>query len=175
MNLFSDSNREKPSLFIHEWLAIAVIIGLMVMLTAISRPVSIPLVSTTDNRHHLLPSHLEIIIDGAVENPGKYQLIKGSLLQDLLDQAKVLPTAELKRLNLKAKLRKGQVIHIPTQEMVTVYLEGAVIKPGPYYFPKGTRLMDLKEKDLFSSEADLKFLTKKRRLKHNEVLSIPFS
>jgi DNA uptake protein ComE-like DNA-binding protein len=172
MSLSSEPT-DKPSLLIHEWLAIAIIIGLLAMLTIISKPASISPLSSPENFHYLAPTHIEMAIDGAVERPGKYHLKKGSLLQDLLDQAKILPTAELKHLNLKAKLRKGQVVHVPSQEMITVYLEGAVIKPGPYQFLKGTRLMDLKDRDLFTSGADLKLLNKKRRLKHNEVLSIP--
>ncbi len=159
-------------MFIHEWLAIACIIGCLALLTIISRSASMPSVSTEDS-HYLTPPTIEVTIDGAVAHPGKYQLKKNSILQDLLDKAQVLPLADLKRMRLKSKLRQGQMVYVGFQEMITVVLEGAVIHPGPQQFPKGARLIDLKDKALFLPEADLRLLEKKRKLKPDEVISVP--
>jgi DNA uptake protein ComE-like DNA-binding protein len=166
-------NSEKPSLFFYEWLAIVILVGLILMLTFISRSVSDVPMPASRTLPSIALNEIDITIDGAVENPGKYTVKKGATLQEILDQAKLVPTANLKHINVNRKFRKGQNVHIPSLEMITVYLQGAVNKPGAYDFPKGTRWVDLKDKLLFTENAELSFLDKKKKLKANEVITIP--
>ena len=166
-------NSEKPSLYMFEWLAVAIFMGFILMLTVISRPIPDSSLQAAHALHGFTSSEIEISIDGAVEKPGKYSVKKGATLQEVLGKATPLPSANLKHLNLKRKLRIGQNIHIPTQEMITIYLQGIVNQPGAYNFPKGTRWVDLKDKELFPAHADLKILDKKKKLKPNEVITLP--
>lgn len=137
----------------------------------VSRPTSTQSVSS-EKGHYITPITIEVTVEGAVEHPGPYSLQKNAPLRELLDQAKPLPLADLKRMNLDSKLRQGQVVHVKSKEMITIYLEGAVLVPGAHQFPKGTKLSDLKDQALFLPQADLHVLNKKRKLKPNEVLTI---
>lgn len=56
---------------------------------------------------------------------------------------------------------------------ITVYVTGAVEKPGEIQVESGTRVVDLKNKIVFSQEADKRYLNKKRKLKNHETLDIP--
>lgn len=164
---------EKPSLLVHEWVAVALIIGFILMLTIISRPSPYSDLQVSRTAQPIISNQLTVTIDGAVAHPGKYTLNKGSTLQDLFAEAIPLPTADLKVFKTSRKLREGQNIYVPREELVTVYLQGAVKQPGAHQFPKSTRWIDLKDKDLFATNADLKSLEKKRKLKAEEVISIP--
>lgn len=168
-----DSSSEKPTLHVHEWLAVAVILGLMGMLTAISLISSGPSAAVeTGPPHALVDPYIEVIIEGAVEKPGKYKVKKGTPVREIINDAKLLPAADTRRINMNARARKGQVLHIPKKEMLTVYLEGLVESPGALSVPKGTRLIDLVDSVGFAEGADLAPLHKKRRLKDNEVIEV---
>lgn len=167
------SNQEKPSLMVHEWLAIATIIGFLGMLTMISVSRSTaPLPVDTETPHHIIDPFITVSIAGAVELPGSYKVKKGALIQEVLEQAKVLPEADLKRININAKLRNGQSLYVTKIEQLTIYIQGAVQTPGPVLVPKGTRLIDLAKFAAFNENANLKPLQKQRRLKNNEVIHV---
>ena len=156
-----DPSLEKPTLHVHEWLAIAVIIGLMGMLTAVSLISSRPSASVeTGPPHVLVDPYIEVIIEGAVEKPGKYKVKKGTAVREIINDAILLPASDTRRINMNARARKGQVLHIPKKEMLTVYLEGLVDSPGALSVPKGTRLIDLVDRVGFAEEADLHPCTK---------------
>jgi len=102
---------DKPSLPLHEWLAVASILALMAAFMAI----------TTIQRNHYSPSphnlneiqEIEVSIKGAVEKPGTYRVQQGTLLKELLQQAIPMENSNLSRLKLERPLRDGQAIHVP--------------------------------------------------------------
>lgn len=162
---------KKPSLMVHEWLAIATLIGMLGMLTILSVKGNQPTLSQTTENFQTAAT-LSVAVTGAVEKPGSYQLPKDALIHDLIIQAKPLPNANLKKINPNKMLKNGQTIHIPQIEEITIYLEGAVKRQGPYQVPKGTRLSDLPMFIEYEPDANLKSLNKKRRLKDNELIRI---
>ena len=167
--------QQKPMLMVHEWLAIAIIVGLLGMLAAIAMirnsSSQFKEIATTDT-----PSNqwIKVAIDGAVESPGNYTVEKGTSLKEVLAQAKVLEDADFSRLKMKitSKVRQGQMIHVPKKQIITVFIQGNVEFPGALAVPKGTRLIDLMDKITFQDNADLQPLRKKRRLKDQEIIRI---
>lgn len=163
----------KPKLPVHEWIAIWAIISLLFTITLITAvfnnsSTEVP----TDPPHLLIAENIEIVIEGAVENPGCYQVKRGSRVEDILALGKPLPDADIRRLKLKAKVRDGQFIRIPRYQMITVFLEGEVKNPGALQVRKGTKLNDLLTMLEWPEEADLRTLKKKRNLKDQEVIKV---
>jgi hypothetical protein len=164
---------ERPSLHVHEWLAVMAVIGLIGCLTAISwwnghNP------STFEKGppQFIAAQEIEINIQGAVVNPGRRLVKKGMTVREALAQAGLLAEADLQKVNLDAKVRRNQTIKVPKQATVTVYVEGAVLLPGPVVLPKGAKLQDLIDKLRFQDSADVEPLRKKRRLKEGETIVI---
>lgn len=163
-----------PGLYVYEWLAVVSIIAFAIVLTWLShRQPALPHPDQLGEPQYLVHPRFEIKIEGAVAKPGVYQVAKGQTLKELLEMAEVLPEASLKGLKLNSKLRRGQVIHIPTQAMIQIYIQGAVKHPGPVTVPKGSRLNMLLDKVEFHDDADTHFLQKKRYLHAGEVIDVP--
>jgi protein involved in polysaccharide export with SLBB domain len=160
---------------VHEWLAIALIIaaiGSLAVITSYSKK------GATQADQTKMPiqnrSGIEILIKGAVEYPGIYRLPSEMLMKDLLELARLQPDADLRRYNLDRPVKRGRAINVPARHMIKVYLKGAVKNPGPIAIPKGTRMMDLLEVIAFEKNADKKALQKKRKLKPEEIVEVPF-
>src|SRR6476469_2117973 len=97
---------ENPYLLVHEWLALAVILGSLALLTLISfRSTSYEV----DHDHPYLISdpYMEVSLEGACKQPGRVRVKKGSTLGEILQQHPLLPEANLKKMNLNAKIRPG--------------------------------------------------------------------
>ena len=163
----------KPQLPIHEKLAVIIIIAGMVFLTLL----------TTFNQgpeprqinptpHYMSDPEIEVYVQGAVQNPGSYKLMQGANVGDVLNLAQPLDDADLSKVKMQTKARRGQVIKIPKIETLTVYLEGAVKTPGPVLMRKGAKLQDLLDNVKFAENANLKPLNKKRKLKDKEVIRV---
>lgn len=168
-----NNDQEKPHLPIHEWVAVVTILGFMAILTGLTAFDSSPSSPViTGVPHYLTDPNIEVYIQGAVERSGVYTVPRGALVSDLLELAKPEGDADLTKLKLQSKLRKGQLVKVPKLAMLTVYLEGAVETPGALKIPKGTRLEELPNLAKLTAEANLKPLQKKRRLKDGEVIHI---
>lgn len=161
---------QKPSLPVHEWLAITFIIFIVLSLALLSlRPSEQLMLPPQQSLEH---DRLEITIDGAVKHPGTYQVQQGSLLQEVISQAELSPDADLKRLKLDKKLVKDQVVTVPRLKLLRIYIAGAVDNPGIIAMPKGSRMEDLVKHIQFQPDADIEKLPKKRRLKDGEIVTI---
>lgn len=160
---------------LHEWLAVAALSTLMLLLAVIAvwnRTQTLPTTSSSKSPHYLLPQEIEVTVEGAVEHSGHYKLKVGSRVKDLLEIAKPLPEANLKKIKMESQLREGRLLKVPFTEMIVVHIKGAVKQEGELKIKKGTRLVDLLEIVNFSENADLEPLQKKRRLKEQEVIEI---
>lgn len=163
---------EKGRLAVHEWLAIVSIISFMAMITFVS--VSRRDAEVEENiPHYLTPQEFSVLIEGAVENPGSYQVKVGSTLQEVISLAKPRLEADLRKIKGAKPVRNGQVIKIPSREMIEIVVNGAVAVPGKQIVPKGTRLCDLGNCVALTPDADLKSLAKKRFLKDKEEIFVP--
>lgn len=116
----------------------------------------------------------DLIIKGAVANPGIFHMQSEIKLEDLLALAEVFPEADLHRFNLKSIVKKTRVIHIPLKKTINIHLKGAVKSEQTIKLPKGSKLENLVEFIELPPEADLKALKRKRRLKEGEVVYIPY-
>lgn len=85
---------------------------------------------------------------GAIEQPGTYTLTYGARLTDVIDMAGGISAgADLNAVDLALQLEDGQRYYVPYvgEEAVgdvTVHVAGAVVKPGLYTLPTGSRLVD---------------------------------
>ena len=104
-----------PSLRIHEWLAVIIIVSLLIVLTLIthfseSKPV------ITNHPHYIVDQKIEVFVEGAVEEPLRLIVTKGTRVEEVLEKVKLLPEADLSKLKLQAKVRRGQHIRIPQKK-----------------------------------------------------------
>ena len=166
-------NDDPPKLPIHEWLAIAILGGALIMFIAIAFFTDDPVVtSKLGTPHYVVSQEIDVFVEGEVEHPGRHRVNRGFLVKDLLALAVPLSDADLSHIQYDKPLRKGQVLKVPST-VLTIYLEGAVIDAGVHKFPKGTRLQDLIGAVQFPEDADLSKLRRKRLLKHLETIIIP--
>src|SRR5262245_38195463 len=121
---------DKPSLYIHEWMAVMGIIGLLGFLTGISWwNQHFPAQIETGTPHFIAEQEIEITVEGAVEHPGSHKVKKGTTVRDALAQAILLPEADVRRLKLDSKVRRHQIIKVPKHQFITIIVEGAVAQP----------------------------------------------
>lgn len=167
-------NTSKPTLKVHEWLAVVTIIVFLSVLTFISvtsRNTSYD--SSQGVPHHLTPPIIEVCVQGAVENPGNYQVPPGTFVVDVLEKAKPFKTADLRNFKPTCKLRNGQIVNVKAYPMISIEVTGAVLQPTKISIPKGTKLNELAQYIQLSENADMTKLQKKRRLSDGETIVIP--
>jgi len=157
----------QETLRVHEWLAISVFVGLLGMLTAINliQSDSTPVIKT-ESPHYVIPPTITLHVEGAVENPGPIQVKRKSTVKEALEQVKLLPDADLSKIKMSSKVRKGQVIKIPSKTMLTVIIEDA----GSFQVPRGTRVNELPKILNLPDGIDRSKFRSKRRVKDNEKL-----
>lgn len=172
MKLFSPDEESFSILKVHEWLAIAMIMGVLIGLTCLTA-----FYGGSESRYidaeYISKSGFDVVIKGAVANPGIYHIPAEMKMKEVLALAGVGLDADLRRFNLEAVVKKRRIIHVPQRTMITVYLRGAA--KGEVSLPKGSKVEDLLSFVEFSAEADLNVLKKKRRLKSEEILYIPYN
>ncbi len=100
----------------------------------------------TRNTPNSEPVFVHIV--GAIERPGTYTMPHGARLVDVMETAGG-PTsgADTDAVDLALRLEDGQRYYVPFQGEqavgdVTVHIAGAVVGPGLYMLPNGTRLID---------------------------------
>lgn len=169
----SDSSEDtSPQLPVHEWMAIAVLIGFIVLLAGItlfSKETVMP--DRVGTPHHIVDPEIDVFIEGEVEHVGRHRVKRGSTVHNLIALAVPSADADLSRIKLEKKLRKSQVVKVPSK-FITVYLEGAVVEPGPVKLARGMRLQDLINVVQFQEGADIGKLRKKRLLKDKETIKV---
>ena len=105
-----------------------------------------------------LRNHIEITISGAIKKPGKYVVLKGSRLYDLIKLAGGLNyKGDLQGKIKNYYLKNGHSYKIPDQSgdriishsatrkivIIEVEIRGAIRKPGVYRLIRGNRINDL--------------------------------
>ena len=108
------NSKNPPSLFVHEWLAIVTLLSFLTVLTilAIVRDEGV-LPKSTKPPHYIVDQRIEVFVEGAVEKPVRIVVTRGTLLEEVLKQAQLLPDADPERLKLQTKVRRGQHIRVP--------------------------------------------------------------
>lgn len=121
---------------------------------------------------YLASRYIEVTITGPVMVPGTYLLPKGTDLTRLLEKAKPLPEANVEPLLKNNKLTNHQVVRVPCRPTITVYVQGAVEKPGALRVPRGTRVKDLQKYVTLKEGADPTVFQKKGKLRQHDVVFV---
>ena len=174
MALLNENEDSISSLKVHEWLAIAVVIGIiggLACLTSFYARGEASNASSESLTHY--QQGFDVLVKGAVNHPGIYHIRSEIKLQELLTLAGVALNADLRRFNLETILKKGRVLTVPVRAMINVHLKGAVKQDQTITLPKGSKLEDLIALVNFASNANVNALKKKRRLKSEEVIIVP--
>ena len=162
------------SLKVHEWLAIAILIGVLAGLACLtSFNVKGESGRSGPESHQQKYSGFDVLVKGAVDHPGVYHINSEMAMKELLSLAGLSSNADLRRFNLDALIKKGRIVNVPARAMIDVHLKGAVKEEKTITLPKGSKLEDLVSLVEFAPEANVKALQKKRRLKHDEVIIVP--
>jgi len=173
-DLYIPFENKPVNLHVHEWFAILVLIGLiggLAIITSDSQNQRSQNIKETEIFYR--KDWVEVFVKGAVQFPGIYQVPSEMTMKDVLEMAQVSNEADLRRFNLDRSIGKARSINIPTKPMITIYLKGAVKRSGAISVPKGFRLQDILELDIFEENADKMVLKKKRKLKEGERINIP--
>src|SRR5262245_42016208 len=114
----SKNDEPPPQLPLHEWLAVALLRGLLFLLALIALLTN----HSPSKQHdrHASPQYpinpeIEVVIEGAVEHPGKRLVKRGTFVADALKLASPLPEADLTGFKSTSKVRKNQVIKVPSK------------------------------------------------------------
>jgi hypothetical protein len=168
-------NSQAPSsidtLRVREWLIVVITCGLFLGLTALTAwrggyPTSFA--STVEL--------LEVIVSGAVAKPNTYKVPKDQAVAHLLALAQPLPDADLaKAPKLLGNAEVGWRLCVPSYTSIEVNLNGALVSPGIYQLPTGTRLNELPQHVILLPQADLAWIKRHRRqLKAGDEITIPY-
>ncbi len=89
----------------------------------------------------LVQKKIMVDIKGAVKRPGPYSFRLGDRVQDAIKRAAVTAEADIKQLNLAARLIDGQEVIVPTKKKTKALKKAATEKSEQAEVPKG--LLDL--------------------------------
>ncbi len=130
-------------------------IGLAGGVTAMADPDAANLAATLDDGGSYViplrespPDVVVVHVDGAVNEPGIYELALGTRVSDAISLAGGLTReADLSEHNPAVPLVDGGRYHVPTREVpprinVTFHIAGAVANQGVYTLPLGSRMRD---------------------------------
>lgn len=166
-------SQSNERLTLTEWTGVFFLSGIFLTFTLITYSQE-ALRQSDDVRTPYFPYNqtIEVYIEGAVINAGRYEMKKGDTLKKLLEQACPTREADLRKLKLHAKLRQGQSVRVPVREMITIYVEGEGRAQGAYLIPKGTKRNEVaKYLDLLPG-SDIQPIKGSKILKNGEKITI---
>ena len=62
--------------------------------------------------HYVVSPYIEVTVKGAVAKPGVFQVTKGTLVEEVIQMAEPLETANLKTIKLDSKITRRRTINI---------------------------------------------------------------
>lgn len=158
------------TLVFFEWAAIVALIAFILCLTFYTqlRSSNSKIVTTHST------STIEVHIEGAVRNPGWYEVQRGTVVETLIAKAELLPNAQCQKKIMRRVLEPNETIFIPKAKDISIKITGAVDNPGWITVKEGTRICDLKELVKLKEKAKVSVLSKKSRVRPSEEIFIPF-
>lgn len=100
-----------------EWIAVVCFISVLATLTLITLTTETgTLPMTRDPPHYIVDPRIEVFVEGAVEKKGRLIVTRGMRVKEVLEQAKPLPEADLSKVKLESKVRRGQRIRVPVKK-----------------------------------------------------------
>lgn len=116
---------------------------------------------------------IQVEIAGAVHKPGIFQIPQGASIRSVLRKARVKPLADLSNIHLDEGIHASTTIQIPTLKTIQIEICGCVKKNVCLEMPAGSRICDLKNRILVTSDADLSFFRRRKLLINHEIVQIP--
>ena len=156
-----------------EWLSISSFIAGLLLLAVVNfsfRPAVLPEIRPTAAVE--FEEQLVVRVEGLVDKPGDYRVVRGTTLQELFDRVGLRPESDVRRYKMQRALTRSQTITIRERPMIRVFLSGAVQRPGAVHLPKGLLARQLSQWVDLTDEADLLSFAASRRLKADEELVI---
>ena len=126
------------------------------------------LATPPESTHALLP----VQIDGAVKKPGIYPTLPGTPLKKVIMKSKPSRFADLKQLDLEARVEGPLTLHLTELTEIVIRVEGAVLTPCELTLPTGTRVKDLRAHIALQPDADLSLFKSRRLLKDGEIFQV---
>lgn len=107
----------QPKLSFLERLGAWLILCFLAFLTLLNLYLNeIELPKETGHIHETGTAIVEVMIKGAVEHPGTYQVQKGAFVEEVLALACPLDNADLKRVNQQSKILRRRTIQVRTKK-----------------------------------------------------------
>jgi hypothetical protein len=119
------------------------------------------------------PARIFIHIEGAVKYPGTYETKKGCLIKEIIEKAELLPEADCIGIDLNGRVTETLSLYVPDRGWIEVTVLGAVKEEKTLQIRSKSRICDLLSKIEMTSDADRRFLRRKRVLKDGEEVIIP--
>lgn len=168
-----DPLTESRSLRSSEWVLVGSLLLIFASLLFIAKITAIRSSSFLETR--TLPSHplCPIRIEGAVKKPGTYSVLPGTPLKKVLAKSQPHRFADLRSLDMTARVEGPLEIHLNELTAISIQIEGAVPVPFTISLPVGTKVSDLRTKIALNAEADLSIFKSRRLLKDGEILKVP--
>lgn len=117
---------------------------------------------------------LKITCLGAIVDPHEVEIPYGTTVSDLLAHFTLTPDADITKLVLEEPIKQEKLFIIPSKGTMTLYVTGAVDKPGIIYVPEGLRFNQLKEYLILTDNADSGvFQRRRRQLSEGEMIHVP--
>ena len=114
-----------------------------------------------------------VLIEGAVQRPGTYQVIPGTLTRTVLKKAGLKRHADLNGIDVTKRIEEATHLTIQEISEIEVAIGGEVVLPTQLRLPIGARVCDLKSKIQLTEQANPACLKSRRQLKNGEFFEIP--
>jgi hypothetical protein len=108
------SKKSSDELRSHEWIAVAILLLFMCMLSKLAWNAPDSRWPERDGKPVATPQEqIVITLSGAIEKEGRYHFPKGVTLGQVLAAVPLKENADLRKFNLAKELKRGQKIRIP--------------------------------------------------------------
>lgn len=121
-----------------------------------------------------IPQEITVRVVGGLCKEQLLTLPMGSKVADALAFVEVSEGIDFGKLSLEETLKPDQILIIPTTGKISVYITGAVKRPGLYLFPSICTYKELVSSLSFEENADTTSLKRRRRaLREGEMIHVP--
>ncbi|HSX25781.1 MAG TPA: SLBB domain-containing protein [Chlamydiales bacterium] len=163
----------KKSLKSPEWILVISLLAILASIVLIAK-INVHRAMIAISEADLKPSEMvAVLVEGAVRKPGIYQIIPGTPIQSVCKKAGLKRYADLKKIDLTARIEAPTHLVIQELSEIEVAIAGEVILPTQLRLPIGTRICDLKSKIQLTEQADSACFRSRRQLKDGEFFEIP--
>ena len=114
-----------------------------------------------------------VTIEGEVQKPNTYFVLPGTPLLNVVKKAKPLPSSKYQKISENILVDQPHQLYFEKIPEIQVQIEGAVLKKAVLTLPVESRICDLADKIQLSSDADPRFLKRKKMLFDGEIITIP--